>query len=139
MSIPRDQNLVICPKKKRREETETWSFVQKKGQNLAITEYTHKCFRIKLEHSHNKRMSIRVAKVNQGGCQGMIHRVQTWEPPLPWTSLHPDRQSTQPRNPVEGQFGAEVLLSHLQAFCQINIGPSAVDAPSQIPNQSQHP
>jgi hypothetical protein len=37
MSIQRDQNLVICPKKKKREETETWSFVQKKGQNLATT------------------------------------------------------------------------------------------------------
>ena len=128
MSIQRDQNLVICPKT--REETETWSFVQKKGQNRATTEYTHKCFKIKLKHSHNKRMSIRATKVNQGGCQGMIHRVQTWEPPLLWTSLHPDRQSTQLRNPVEGQFGAEVLLSHLQVFCQINIGPSAVDAPS---------
>jgi hypothetical protein len=46
MGIQRDQNLVICPKKKR-EETKTWSFVQKKGQNLATTEYTHKCFKNK--------------------------------------------------------------------------------------------
>ena len=111
MSIQRDQNLVICPKK--REETKTWSFVQKKGQNRAATKYTHKCFKIKLGHSHNKGMSIKATKVNQGGCQGMIHRVQTSEPPLPRTSLHPDRQSAQPRNPIEGQSGVEALLSHL--------------------------
>jgi hypothetical protein len=30
ISIQRDQNLVICPKK--REETKTWSFVQKKKE-----------------------------------------------------------------------------------------------------------
>jgi hypothetical protein len=32
MSIQRDQNLVICPKK--REETKTWSFVQKEKPRL---------------------------------------------------------------------------------------------------------
>jgi antitoxin component of MazEF toxin-antitoxin module len=33
MSIQGDQNLVICPKKKR-EETKTWSFVQKEKPRL---------------------------------------------------------------------------------------------------------
>uniref|UniRef100_A0A2N9GLF3 Integrase catalytic domain-containing protein n=1 Tax=Fagus sylvatica TaxID=28930 RepID=A0A2N9GLF3_FAGSY len=37
----------------------------------------------------------------------------TWEPLLPWTSWHPDKQSTWPRNPAEGRFGAGVPLSHL--------------------------
>ena len=53
MSIQNDQNLVIRPKEKK--ETETWSFVQKKGQNRATTKHTYKCVRMRLKHSHHKR------------------------------------------------------------------------------------
>jgi hypothetical protein len=128
MSIQRDQNPVICPKKKKRDQNLV--IRPKERPKLGHHKHRYKCFKIRLEHSHNKRISIRAIKVNREGCQGMIHRVQAWEPSFPWTSFHPDRQSTQPRSLVEGQSGAEVLLSHPQAFCQTNIGPSAADAQS---------
>ena len=34
MSIQKDQNLVICPKKKKEKRPKTWSFVQKEKPKL---------------------------------------------------------------------------------------------------------
>ena len=81
MSIQRDQNLVICPKKKKEKRPKLGHLSKKESQDLATTKHTYKCFKIRLEHSHNERISIRATKVNRGGCQGMIHRVQTWNHP----------------------------------------------------------
>ncbi len=73
--IQRDQTWSFVQKKKKK-ETKTWPFVQKKSQDLATTKQTYERIEIRLRHSHNKSMNIRITKVNQGGCQGVIHRAQ---------------------------------------------------------------